>query len=182
MLKEIKEFLDSIIYFFLNYFVCNIPIWTIRKALYKMLGLKIGKGSRILMKVIVVHPWKITIGDNTYINEHCFLDGRGGLIIGSNVTIAIYSKLITGYHNIDDESFTYLEKKIIIKDNCAVFADSIVLGGAFLNRGTVLSVGSVAKAGTYVKNGVYAGNPIKLIRKRKAEEFSVPQKWKIYFR
>ena len=81
------------------------------------------------MKTVIICPWKIEIGNNSYINEYCFLDGRGGLKIGSNVTVAIYSKLITGYHDINDSSFVYKKKEIVIGDNCVVFAGCIVLGG-----------------------------------------------------
>lgn len=178
----LKNMLGNMIYIFLNYFVCNIPSWTLRKFLYRLVGLKIGKDSRILMKVTILSPWRIEIGDNTYINEYCFLDGRGGLKIGSNVTIAIYSKLVTGYHNVDDEQFSYLKKPIMIEDDSAVFAGCIVLGGAHICRGGVLTAGSVAKSGEYMSYGIYAGNPIMHIRDRKIKEINITDKWKPFFR
>lgn len=177
-----KQMIDSLIYVFLNYFVCNIPSWTVRKIMYMIMGMKIGKNSRILMKTTIVCPWRIEIGDNTYINEYCFLDGRGGLKIGSNVTIAIYSKLITGYHNIDDEQFSYSKKSIMIEDECAVFAGCIVLGGAHICRGGVLTAGSVAKSGEYMPYGIFAGNPIMHIRNREVKEKISQSKWKPFFR
>lgn len=166
MHKLVKELLDELVFLFLNYFVCNIPIWCVRKFLYKLMGMKIGKGTRILMKTKVVCPWKIIIGDYTYINEGCFLDGRGGLIIGSNTTIAIYSKLITAYHDIDDNYFSYKKSKIKINNEVAVFADTIILPGVELGEGCVISAGSVVRRGIYDDYAVYAGNPIKYIRKR----------------
>lgn len=182
MLKRIKEVIDEFIYIYLNYFVCNIPIWAVRKLFYKTLGMKIGKGSRILMKTIVVHPWKIVIGSNTYINEKCFLDGRGKLNIGSNVSIAIYSKIITAYHDINDNDFMYREEAINISDNVAIFANSIILSGVHLQRGCVISADSLVKRGIYAERGIYAGNPAKYIGIRKTDANYVQKKWKPWFR
>ena len=182
MIRKLKSILDEVIYIFCNYFICYIPIWGIRKILYQMLGMKIGKGSRILMKTIVVHPWKIVIGKKTYVNEYCFLDGRGGISIGENVTIAIFSKLITGYHNIDDESFSYLEEPIIIEDNSAVFTNVTVLPGVHIREGCIVTAGAVVKRGEYKEFCVYGGNPIKHIRDRKVKKFDISGSWKPLFR
>ena len=178
----LKKIIDELIYIFLNYFVCNIPIWFIRKFFYKSLGMKIGKGSRILMKTIIVHPWKIVIGENTYINEKCFLDGRGKLNIGSNVSIAIYSKIITAYHDINDNDFIYREEPINISDNVVIFANSIILAGVQLQRGCVISADSLVNRGTYVERGIYAGNSAKYIGIRKTDANYVLDKWHPWFR
>ena len=77
-----KDIVLDMLYVFYNYFVCNIPSWTIRKFFYLCGGMKIGRGSRILMKTVVIKPWRISIGERTYINEFCSLDGRGGIEIG----------------------------------------------------------------------------------------------------
>ena len=44
-----------------------------------------------MMRTHVTIPWRIAIGENTTVNEFCYLDGRGGLTIGNNVNVALYS-------------------------------------------------------------------------------------------
>lgn len=178
VLTEIKS---EIAFIFLNYFICYIPIWIVIKFLYRLFGLKIGKGSRILMGTKLNYPKYIDIGENTIINEWCYLDGRGGISIGSNVTIANYTKLITGYHKIDDDQFSYIDAPIRIGDNVAVFADSLVLAGAIIDDGCIFSAKSLVRKGTYEKNGVYAGNPAKLIRYRMSS-CTYKQWWPTIFR
>jgi maltose O-acetyltransferase len=78
MKKHLISILGSFLYVFTNYFVAYIPAWFIRKALYRMLGMKIGKHSRIMMRTTVTIPWNIKIGENTYINEFSSIDGREG--------------------------------------------------------------------------------------------------------
>ncbi len=182
MKKIIREILDEVVYIFCNYIVCNIPIWVIRKFIYKVLGMHIGKGTRILMKVKVVYPWKISIGKYTIINEACFLDGRGGMEIGDNVTVAIYSKLITGYHHIDDENFSYQSEKIKIENNAVIFANCTILGGALIRHGCVIAAASLVQKGDYKENGLYAGVPAKYKRPRHSEAIYVQDSWMPIFR
>ena len=111
-------------YIFINYIVSNIPLWITRKCVYRALGMKIGKGSRILMKTKIINPERIEIGDHSYINEGCFLDGRGGITIGNNVTVAIFSKIITAGHLIDDEEFAYYEDSVYIGSHVAIFRNT----------------------------------------------------------
>lgn len=134
------------------------------------------------MKTIVVSPWKISIGSHTFINENCFLDGRGGLHIGSNVTVGIYSKLITGYHNIDNASFSYETESISIEDNSVLFAGCICLPGVSVEKGAVFASGSVIPKGRYESGHVYGGNPAKYIRMRKSEFAYIQNSWHPFLR
>ncbi|MFA9464616.1 MAG: hypothetical protein ACERKN_10040 [Velocimicrobium sp.] len=164
----IKKMCVEVKYVLLNCIVCNIPFWPFRYILYSAFGMKIGRKSRILMHTRVYAPEKIKIGKNTFVNECCYLDGRGGIDIGSSVTIATYTKLITGSHNIDDENFSYIESPIVIGDNVAIFSDSLVLGGSVIEKGCVFSARSLVRKGVYEEKGIYAGNPVKFLRIRKS--------------
>ncbi len=75
-----KNFILDFIYIIINYLISYIPSWYIRKVCYQLLGMKIGKGSRICMGTVVIKPWKIRIGKNSIINEKCHLDARGMFI------------------------------------------------------------------------------------------------------
>ncbi len=182
ILRIVYKLLLEIEYVFLNNIVCYIPLWEIRKVIYIILGMKIGKGSRIMMKTIVWMPHKIKIGQNTIINENCYLDGRGNINIGDNVTIATYSKLITGSHNIDDDSFSYVASPINISNNVAVFSDCVVLGGSKIENGCVFSAKSLIRKGIYNERGVYGGNPAKYIRRRKTSVNYEQEKLRLLFR
>lgn len=58
-----------------------------QKIFYIMFGMKIGKGSRINMRCIIMNTWNIVIGNNSIINEYTLIDGRGGVIIGNNCSV-----------------------------------------------------------------------------------------------
>lgn len=171
---------NDILYIFVNYFVENIPIWTIRKILFNLLGMKIGRNSRIAMKCIIFSPKKIEIGENNIINEHCLLDGRGFLKIGNNNSISMFSKIYSCSHYLNSDNFDYYCKKTEIKDNCWLGTSSVIMPGSLLNDFTVISVNSVFK-GISKEKEVYAGNPSTLIKNRLINKKYINQ-YKSWFR
>lgn len=183
MRNQVKGFLSGGVYFFCNYLIANIPSWHIRKFFYLICGMKVGKHSRIMMKVTVTHPWKIKIGNNTVINEYCYLDGRGGLSIGNNVNVALYSMLITGTHDHGSKDFYYYTEPIKINDDVWLAARSIVLNGCVLNDGSLVSAGAVLLPRTECEsNAMYGGVPAKRIKSRDADLPLEIEPWIVHFR
>ncbi len=165
MKKTLKIFLCDADYIFLNYFVASIPCWWIRRLFYVLHGMKLGRRSRINMKCIIYAPWKINIGNNTIINEHSLLDGRGGLSIGDNVAISMYSILYTASHYSWSPEFEYYTKKTEIEDNCWIGTRAIIHAGSTMHKNSILSAGSVLK-GEAQKDMIYEGVPAIAKKKR----------------
>jgi len=150
----------SLKYLMLNSVIAHIPSWTIRRSCYRRLGMSIGKGSRIQMKCIVNTPQKITVGENTVINEGCVLDGRGGLIIGDNTSISMQSMIITASHDMKSNDFAYYEAPVTIGDHVWLGVRAMVLDGSRVENGCVVGAGAVLK-GTTEENCIYLGIPAK---------------------
>ena len=180
-MNRIKNLLIDFLYIFYNYFVLNIPSWHIRKILYLIGGMKINKGARICMKVTITKPWKVSIGCNSIINEYCHIDSRGGVFIENNVSISIYTIILTGSHYSTSDTFEYYEKEVLIKRNVWVGARSIILPGVTLEEGCLIGAGSTVKRGVYNKDGFYSGVPAVFIRNRELKGL-YEQKWNPYFR
>ena len=168
MLKTVKIFLCDADFILLNYFVANIPCWWIRKVFYLLHGMKLGKKCRINMKCIIYAPWKISIGDNTIINEHTLLDGRGRLNIGDNVSVSMFSIIYTASHYSWSSKFEYYTKETVIKSGCWIGARAIVNAGSIMNENSILSAGSVL-SGETLKDTIYTGNPASAVKKRELD-------------
>lgn len=177
---HLGEMRNNIEYIFLNYLVNSIPSWLIRKCIYKLFGMKIGKGSRIMMKCIVLSPENISIGERTIINEFCFIDGRGILTIGNDCAISVYCKLITGSHDYKSDDFKYVTDRVDIGDNVWICSSAIITSSANIKDKCVISAGSVFR-GTTIENGIYVGNPARLMKHRLLEK-KYEQAWMPYFR
>lgn len=163
------RFRSGLRFYLLNSIANRIPSWTIRKVIYKIFGLKMRDGCRIGLYTIIDYPRGIRIGKNSVINESCFLDGRGGIEIQDNVSISIYTKIISASHRMNDSNFSYYEENVTIEDNVWIGAGAIILNGSKLCEGAVVGAGSVLK-GTADRYTVYVGNPACKLKKRKLNE------------
>ncbi len=162
----IKTFIYDLVYVFLNYIVSYIPCWKIRKFIYRLAGLQIGKGSRICMRTRLMEPWNIVIGNNSIVNESCILDGRGRLRIGDNCSVSTESILYTASHIADSEEFKYYEKETVIGNGVWIGARAVVLPGVVIGNYSMIGACSLVSSGEYEAGFIYAGIPAKKKKSR----------------
>lgn len=129
--------------FILNDLVTIIPSWTVRKSLMSAMGIKIGKGSFISKKAYFMASRKFSLGDNSNINRECFLDARGGLKIGNNVSISHRVNLVTGGHYVNAKDFRGRYLPIVINDYAWLGIGCTILQGVTIGRGAVVCAGAV---------------------------------------
>lgn len=139
-------------------------LFTLRKLLLKLIGVKIGKKSQIAA-VKFFSIGKLSVGENTSINNGCYLDNRRGIYIGNNVIIAHDSKLYTLGHEINDASFKTKGAPITIEDYVIVFSNALIMPGVTIKKGAVVLPGSVVTKDVEEMT-IVGGNPAKEVKKR----------------
>lgn len=167
-----KFFLITPFYFYRNYIpnhiVNKIPSYFIRHFIYRNIyKLKLGKGSSIHLNCFF-NRFNIEIGKNTAINRKCYIDCRGGIKIGDNVSISPEVHLITAEHNINDSSFTYIINPIVLEDFVFIGTRAIILPGVHLSKGCVVASGAVVTK-SFPEYSVVAGVPAKIISTRRKD-------------
>jgi len=110
-----------------------------------MCGMEIGKYSRIGLRTTIVYPRSIRLGCGVIINEDCYIDGRGGLDIGDNTSISIYTKIITASHNKYSATFEYHSNKTVIGKNVWICKGAIILDNSAIADECIISAGTVFK-------------------------------------
>jgi maltose O-acetyltransferase len=123
--------------------VGQIPSHNIRLVIYRLAGIKIGSGSVIHMWCNFFQPKNISIGQDSIIGDHVFLDGRGKLTIGNHVDIASQVLIYNSEHDINDEFFQAKEEKVDIQDYVFVGPRVIILPGVTISKGAVIAAGAV---------------------------------------
>lgn len=137
-----------------------------RRFLLRAFGAKIGKKVIIRPSVKITYPWKVSIGDYSWIGDDVTLYSLGEITIGKNVVISQKSYICTGSHNYLQSDFPIFAKKITIEDECWLATDVFVAPGITINKGTV--VGSRSSVyNNLPSNKVCVGNPAKIIKNRK---------------
>lgn len=153
--------------YLLNRFIPFLPSWTLRKFYYRLCGVSFGKHSFIDQNVYILNPRGLKLGDYVHINQGCFLDARAkeGIIIGNNVSISHYAKLITGGHDWNSPTFAGVFKPIHIQDYVWIGVSSIIMQGVDIAEGCVIATGAVVTKDT-TPYGLYIGCPAKKVKDR----------------
>lgn len=120
-----------------------IPFFTLRKFVYKIFKIKIGKKSTIHMWVNFYNPSKVVVGQDTIIGDHCFLDGREDLIIGDHTDIASQVLIYNSEHDVNSEDFSAITSPVEIGDYVFIGPRAIILPGVKIGDGAVVGAGAV---------------------------------------
>jgi len=116
---------------------------TIRKYIFTLIGVKIGKKSVLHMGCKFFDPKGLSIGEDTIIGNGVFLDGRDRLSIGNHVDIASEVMIYNSEHNINDPKFTAETSPVIIGDYVFIGPRAIVLPGVKIGKGAIIAAGCV---------------------------------------
>lgn len=136
--------------------------WNISSGLkvfwLKLFGAKIGKGVVIKPKVNIKYPWKLRIGNYSWIGEEVWIDNLAEVTLEDHVCISQGAILQCGNHNYKKSSFDLIVSPIVLKSGCWVGARSCVAPGVTIESHAVLSMGSTATKNLEAYK-IYAGNP-----------------------
>ncbi len=136
-----------------------------RRFLLRIFGANIGRGVCIKPGVYVKFPWRLSIGDYSWIGENVWIDNLDQVDIGSDCCLSQGAYLCTGSHDWGRETFDLITSPIKISDQVWICAQSRVAPGVEIGQGAILAFASVA-----MKNldpwTIYHGNPSKAVRSR----------------
>lgn len=141
-MRTIKEIIYNVIYYIMNGMINKIPIYTIRHFFYRRIGIQIEKNSSIKMNVYI-EGRNIKIGENSSIGRFSYLDGRGELTIGNNVSISPHVFFITGSHDVNSSEFKFESLPITVEDYTWIGTRATIKGGVKIGKGAVVAIGAV---------------------------------------
>ena len=116
----------------------------VRVAVLRAFGARIGQGVLIRHGVRIHWPWKLTVGDNSWIGEGAYLLNLEPISIGSDVCISQQAMLCTGSHDLRSPTFEYDNGPIVIEDGAWVAARATVLRGVTIGAGAVVGATALA--------------------------------------
>ena len=160
--------LKSVLWYFTNEIIFKsgfFPIYGIKCKILRLFGAKIGKNVILKPGVNLKSPWRLTVGDNTWIGEKVWIDNQADITIGANVCISQGAMLLTGNHDYKKVAFDFIIGKIVLEDGAWVGAQTVVCPGVTLGSHSILSVGSVATKDLEAY-GIYQGIPAVKVRER----------------
>lgn len=129
----------------------------------------------------MTHPNNIFVGINTNAGTRpgCYLQGNGGIYIGNYVHFASNIGIISGNHDLYDQT-KHINKEVRIGDYTWIGMGAIILPGVTLGPRTIVGAGSVVTKSFPEGYCVIAGNPARLVKKLDPTLF-VPTRFKTEF-
>ena len=128
-------------------------------------GARIGKGVRIQGGARIWQPWKLSIGDFSWIDGGVSLYSADSITIGANAVVSEGAFICTASHDVTSETFKLATKPITIGDGAWVASRAIVLPGVSVGEGAVVAAGAVVTHDVEPWT-IVAGNPAKVVKKR----------------
>ena len=142
-------------------------LYSWRVFLLRLFGAQIGHDVKIRSTVKITYPWKVKIGNYSWIGDDCTLYSLGDITIGSHVAIAHKVYINTGGHEYNRKTFDIFFKPVVIEDECWITNDVYIAPGVSIGKGTIVSArSSVLK--DLPSGKISVGTPAKPIKERPA--------------
>jgi putative colanic acid biosynthesis acetyltransferase WcaF len=139
-----------------------------RRLLLRLFGARIGRGVLIRPSATVTYPWKLRIGDWSWVGDHVTLYTLGEIVIGESAVVSQHSYLCTGSHDYTRPTFELYAKPIIIESEVWLATNVFIGPGVTVCRGAI--VGACGVALKDVPAGmICAGNPLRVLRPRPSQ-------------
>ena len=131
----------------------------------------------------------ISIGDHVWIGHRCYLEGMGGITIGTGTIVGNGTEIISANHNFRGEDMQevpydkrFITKKVTIGENVWFGMRALVLPGVTIGEGAIVGAGSVVTKDV-PPLAIVGGNPAKVLKYREADQYyRLKSEGKIYLK
>jgi putative colanic acid biosynthesis acetyltransferase WcaF len=136
-----------------------------RNFLLRCFGAKIGNNVIIRPTVRITYPWRLSIGDNSWIGDNVELYTLGEISIGKNTVVSQRCYLCAASHDYQLATFDIFSIPIVIEDEVWLATDVFIAPGITIGRGAVIG----AKSSVFKdmpKGMICMGNPAGPVKDR----------------
>jgi putative colanic acid biosynthesis acetyltransferase WcaF len=128
---------------------------SLRVRALRLFGAEIGRGVIFRPRTRVKFPWKLHIGDRSWIGEGVWFHNQDHVFIGSDVVLSQEAFLTTGSHA-HRRDMALITRPITVEDGAWVTSRAILLGGAHIGRSALVRPLTVV-AGRVSPNSIVSG-------------------------
>jgi putative colanic acid biosynthesis acetyltransferase WcaF len=114
----------------------------LRARILRLFGAQVGTSVLIRPTARFTYPWKVKIGDSSWIGDDVVFYSLDRITIGDHCVISQKTYLCTGSHDIHDPSFGLTTAAIAIGNGAWVAADCFIAPGVQIGANTVVGARS----------------------------------------
>jgi putative colanic acid biosynthesis acetyltransferase WcaF len=109
----------------------------------RLFGARIGIGVKVRPSVRITYPWKVEIGNHSWVGDHVELYSLAPIRIGANTVVSQGSYICAGTHDHRDPLFRIIGAPIVIEDEAWVAAEVFISPGVTVGHGAVVGARSL---------------------------------------
>ncbi|MBD0267796.1 MAG: colanic acid biosynthesis acetyltransferase WcaF [Cyanobacteria bacterium Co-bin8] len=113
-----------------------------RRFLLRLFGAQIGQAVVIRPTARFTYPWKVSIGDYSWIGDDVVFYSLDRITVGCNCVISQKSYLCTGSHDIQDPTFRLETSPVVIGNGAWLATDCFVGPGVSIGANTIVGARS----------------------------------------
>jgi putative colanic acid biosynthesis acetyltransferase WcaF len=113
------------------------PVRT-RASILRAFGATVGLGTVIRHEVKIHWPWKLSVGDHSWIGEGTWILNLEPVVIGADVCISQDVFLCTGSHDHRSPTFEFDNAPITVEDGAWVAARATILRGCRIGADAIV--------------------------------------------
>lgn len=146
-----------------------LPPWPfpscLKRAVLRGFGAQVGRGVVIKPRVNIHFPWKLSVGDFTWLGEEVFILNFEPVNIGEHCCLSQRVFVCAGNHDYRQPQMPYRNAPITIEDGAWIGAQSFVGAGTIIGCEAVVTAGSVVTR-NLPPHMVCKGNPCRPLKNR----------------
>ncbi|RQS69237.1 colanic acid biosynthesis acetyltransferase WcaF [Burkholderia sp. Bp8963] len=136
-----------------------------RRMLLRLFGARVGKGVIVRPTAHITYPWKVSIGNFSWIGDHVTLYSLGPIEIGEHSVLSQHSYICAGDHDYRAIDFPIRGHLTRIGNQVWLASGVFVAPGAQIGDGSVVGARSTV-TGNLPKGMVCIGTPARAVRPR----------------
>ncbi|MEM9531227.1 MAG: WcaF family extracellular polysaccharide biosynthesis acetyltransferase [Pseudomonadota bacterium] len=140
----------------------SLPGSAWRRLLLRGFGARMGKGVVIKPRVRIKFPWRLSVGEYSWLGEGSWIDNLATVTIGSHCCVSQGVYLCTGSHDWSKSTFDLITQPITVGDAAWLAACCRIAPGVTIGEGAVIQLGAVltSDANPHTR---YGGNPARAL-------------------
>jgi putative colanic acid biosynthesis acetyltransferase WcaF len=136
-----------------------------RCAILRWFGARVGRGVALKPRVNIHLPWKLVMGDYTWVGEEVFILNFEPVTIGAHCCVSQRAFLCTGNHDYRQPHMPYRNRPIVVEDGAWIGACAFVGPGVVIGSESVVTAGSVVTR-SLPAQVICSGNPCSAVKSR----------------
>lgn len=113
-----------------------------RAFLLRLFGAKIGIKTVIRPSATITYPWKVSIGDYSWIGDDVVLYSLGEITIGNHAVVSQRSYICAADHDLKQVDFPIRAFPVYIEDQAWLATDVYIAPGITIGKGAVIGARS----------------------------------------